>query len=277
MDSKEDDVIIEFITASTHSDILFFSSKGKAYKTKMYELPEGKRTTKGKFIANFLPLEEGEEINSVIALAKDQKESADSLLLATKNGTVKKSAAKDFFEVRSSGLIAIKLKDGDSLIDARFISEEDNVILATEKGKAIHFKSNDLRQMGRVAEGVRGIKIKADDNVVSMSIVPVDQEETASMMVLTKNGYGKKTAVKDFKIQNRGGSGIKAVKITEKTGDLVGAKILFYEHTEVIAMSENSQVIRTTLDSVPMLKRDTQGVRIMRLNGDDQVTSFVRI
>ena len=276
MDSKEDDVISEFITASTHSDILFFSSKGKAYKTKMYELPEGKRTTKGKFIANFLPLEDGEEINSVIALAKDQKESADSLLLATKNGTVKKSAAKDFFEVRANGLIAIKLKDGDSLIDARFIAEEDNVILATAKGKAIHFKSSDLRQMGRVASGVRGIKIKSDDSVVSMSVVPADKEESAEMMVLTKNGYGKKTEVKDFKIQNRGGSGIKAVKVTEKTGDLVGAKILFDEHKEIIAMSENSQVIRTSLESVPKLGRDTQGVRIMRLNGDDHVTSFVR-
>lgn len=276
MDAKDDDVISEFITASTHSDILFFSTKGKVYRTKMYELPEGKRTTKGKFISNFLPLEDGEEITSVIALAKDQKESADSLLLATKNGTVKKSAAKDFFEVRANGLIAIKLKDGDELIDARFISEEDNVILASEKGKAIHFKSNDLRQMGRVAGGVRGMKLGKDDVIVSMSIVPIDQEGIATMMVLTKNGYGKKTAVKDFKIQNRGGSGIKAVKVTDKTGDLVGAKIIFDEHEEVIAMSENSQVIRTSLDSVPMLGRDTQGVRIMRLNGDDHVTSFVR-
>jgi DNA gyrase subunit A len=275
MDAKDDDVISEFITASTHSDILFFSTKGKAYRTKMYELPEGKRTTKGKFISNFLPLEEGEEISSVVALAKDQKESADSLLLVTKNGVVKKSAAKDFFEVRANGLIAIKLKDSDVLMDARFISEEDNVILATQKGKAIHFKSNDLRQMGRVSGGVRGMKIGKDDAIISMSIVPVDQEGIASMIVLTKNGYGKKTPVKDFKIQNRGGTGIKAVKITDKTGNLVGAKIIFNEHEEVIAMSENSQVIRTSLDSVPMLGRDTQGVRIMRLNGDDHVISFV--
>jgi DNA gyrase subunit A len=129
--------------------------------------------------------------------------------------------------------------------------------------------------MGRVSGGVRGMKIGKDDAIISMSIVPVDQEGIASMIVLTKNGYGKKTPVKDFKIQNRGGTGIKAVKITDKTGNLVGAKIIFNEHEEVIAMSENSQVIRTSLDSVPMLGRDTQGVRIMRLNGDDHVISFV--
>lgn len=276
MNTKDGDVISEFITASTHSDILFFSTKGKVYRTKMYELPEGKRSTKGKFISNFLPLEENEKITSVVALNKKDKKDVDSLIMVTKDGTVKKTKADTFFEVRANGLIALNLKDNDSLIDARFITESDEVLLATKNGKAIHFESSDLREMGRTAGGVRGIKLAKDDKVVSLVISKKENKDNAKFLVITKNGYGKKTSVKDFKIQNRGGSGIKAVKVTDKTGDLVGAKIIFEEHTELIAMSEQSQVIRTTLESIPNLGRDTQGVRIMKLKEKDSVISFVR-
>jgi DNA gyrase subunit A len=276
MSTKDDDVISEFITASTHSDILFFSTKGKIYRTKMYELPEGKRSTKGKFISNFLPLEENEKITSVVALNKEAKKDVDSLIMVTKNGVVKKTKADAFFEVRANGLIAVNLKDGDSLIDARFVSDTDEVLLATKKGKAIHFETSDLREMGRTAGGVRGIKLGKDDEVVSLAISTKENKDKAKLLVITKNGYGKQTAVGDFKIQNRGGSGIKAVKVTDKTGDLVGAKIVFEEHSEVIAMSEKSQVIRIALDTVPSLGRDTQGVRIMRMKDGDVVISFVR-
>ena len=276
MNTKDDDVISEFITASTHSDILFFSTKGKIYRTKMYELPEGKRSTKGKFISNFLPLEENEKVTSVVTLNKEARKDADSLIMVTKKGTVKKTKADAFFEVRANGLIAVNLKDGDSLIDARFISESDEVLLATKKGKAIHFEASDLREMGRTASGVKGIKLGKDDEVVSLAISTKENKDKAKLLVITKNGYGKQTAVGDFKIQNRGGGGIKAVKVTDKTGDLVGAKIVFEEHSEVIAMSEKSQVIRITLDTVPSLGRDTQGVRIMKMKEADQVISFVR-
>jgi DNA gyrase subunit A len=276
MSTKDDDVISEFITASTHSDILFFSTKGKIYRTKMYELPEGKRSTKGKFISNFLPLEENENITSVVALNKETKKDVDSLIMVTKNGTVKKTKADAFFEVRANGLIAVNLKDGDSLIDARFVSDSDEVLLATKKGKAIHFEASDLREMGRTAGGVRGIKLGKDDEVVSLAISTKENKDKAKLLVITKNGYGKQTLVSDFKVQNRGGTGIKAVKVTEKTGDLVGAKIVFEEHSEVIAMSEKSQVIRIALDTVPSLGRDTQGVRIMRMKDGDVVISFVR-
>ncbi|MCK5589082.1 MAG: DNA gyrase subunit A, partial [Candidatus Pacebacteria bacterium] len=266
-----------FITANTHSDILFFSTKGKVYRNKMYELPEGKRATKGKFISNFLPLDDGESVTSVVALDKNSKENVDSLIMVTKNGTVKKTEAKTFFEVRASGLIAVNLKDDDELIDARFISKGDSVILNSKNGKAIHFDESNLREMGRTAGGVRGIKLGKGDCVVSLAIVPKEKRDIAKMLVITRNGYGKQTAVKDFKIQNRGGSGIKAVKVTTKTGDLVGAKVVFDEHSEVIAMSGDSQVIRVSLDSVPTLGRDTQGVRIMKLkSSDDAVVTFVR-
>ncbi len=276
LSTKDDDVISEFITASTHSDILFFSNKGKVYRTKMYDLPEGKRSTKGKFIANFLPLEENEKITSVLPLNKEVREGADSLMLITKNGNIKKTKADAFFEVRANGLIAINLKDSDLLVDARFISDEDEVILISKKGKAIHFKTSDIREMGRTAGGVRGMKLGKDDEIVSLSIVVPENKERAKILVISANGYGKQTAVADFKIQNRGGSGLKAAKVTDKTGDLVGGKVIYPEHTEIIAMSEQSQVIRTSLDSVPTLGRDTQGVRIMKLNSGDKVTSFVR-
>jgi DNA gyrase subunit A len=275
MNTKDEDVISEFITASTHSDILFFSTKGKVYRTKMYELPEGKRSTKGKFIANFLPLEEEEKITSVVALHKDQKENVDSLMMVTKNGVIKKSAAESFFEVRKNGLIAIGLKDGDELIDARFVKNSDTVLLASADGKAIHFKTDDIREMGRSAGGVRGMKLAKGDRIVSMAIISAEEQENDILMISEK-GNGKKTKISDFKIQGRGGSGIKALKVTEKTGILVGAKLVKEEHSEVIAMSKNSQVIRTALDSIPTLGRDTQGVRVMKLKEGDSVVSFVR-
>ena len=275
MSTKDDDVIAEFMTASTHSDILFFSTKGKVYKVKMYELPEGKRSTKGKFIANFLPLEDGEKITSVVALSKDQKENVDSLMMVTKNGSVKKTEAKAFFEVRKNGLIAINLKDDDELIDARFIKKDDTVLLASADGKAIHFKTDDIREMGRAAGGVRGMKLAVADKVVSMAIISKEEQEN-DVLLISENGYGKKTKTSDFKIQGRGGSGIKAMKITEKTGALIGAKLIREGDSEVIAMSKNSQVIRTSLDSIPTLGRDTQGVRVMKLKEGDEVVSFVR-
>ncbi len=277
MNTKDEDVISEFITASTHSDILFFSNKGKVYRTKMYDLPEGKRSTKGKFIANFLPLEENEKITSVLSLDKEIKEKEESyLMLVTSKGNIKKMDAKSFFEVRSNGLIAIKLKEGDLLVDARFIEKNDEVMLISAEGKSIRFKSDDIREMGRSASGVRGMRLSGKDEVVSMTILSPEKMDKAKILVISKNGYGKQTELSEFKIQARGGSGIKAAKVTDKTGNLVGGRIVFDEHSEVIAMSKNSQVIRISLDSIPTLGRDTQGVRIMKLNSGDEVISFVR-
>ena len=210
-------------------------------------------------------------------LGKEQRESADSLVMVTKKGTVKKTEAKVFFEVRANGLIAINLKEGDELIDARFISEKDSVILGSHDGKAIHFKSANLRQMGRTAGGVRGMRLKKDDVIVSMAIIPAEKIQEAELLVLAEHGFGKKTKVTDFKIQNRGGGGIKAMKSTPKTGKMVGSKIVTSEHEELIAMSANSQVIRMSIDQIPTLHRDTQGVTLMKFkNKDDRVVSFVR-
>jgi DNA gyrase subunit A len=230
-----------------------------------------------QFISNFLPLEENEKITSVISITKELKETVSSLVMVTKNGTIKKTEAQAFFGIRSNGLISINLKDGDELIDARFISEEDDVILSTHNGQAIRFKNSDVRPMGRTAGGVRGIKLKEkNDYVVSMAISNHDIEGQ-ELLIISENGYGKKTKVAEYKVQNRGGSGVKSMNVTTKTGKIVGVSIITKEkHSEVIAMSDNSKVIRTSLESIPVLKRDTQGVRIMRLREGDKVASFIR-
>ena len=278
MATKDDDVVSEFITTSTHADILFFSSKGKVYITKMYDIPEGRRATKGKFIANFLPLEGEERITSVLALTKDKKDKFDYLMMVTKQGTIKKTEASAFAGIRSNGLIAVKLKGDDELMDTRFISEDDEVMLTTKRGQAIRFKTSDIRSMGRTASGVRGVKLgKEGDHVVSMSIITPEMHDD-EIFVLASNGFGKKTKLSEYKVQNRGGSGIKTIKVSEKTGDVVGALVITNDHSELIAMSENSQVIRLSLEEVPTLGRDTQGVTIMkfRKGKSDSVASFVR-
>lgn len=277
MDTKDEDVISEFMTASTHADILFFSSKGKVYSTKMYDIPEGRRATKGKFISNFLPLDSEEKITSVVSLTKDSKEKVDSLMMVTKNGTIKKTEAAAFFGIRSNGLIAITLDAGDELMDARFIMKGDEINLTTRKGQSIRFEESEIRQMGRNAAGVRGVKLgKKDDSVVSMAIITKDMKDS-ELLVISDNGYGKCTPLDEYKTQGRGGSGIKAMKVTDKTGDVVGARVVSRsEHTEVIAMSLKSQVIRLNLSDVPTLGRDTQGVRIMKLYEGDAVANFVR-
>ncbi len=275
MNTKDDDVISEFITASTHADILFFSTKGKVYKTKMYDLPEGRRATKGKFIANFLPLEEGESITSVLAMTKEMKETVDSLMMITKHGTVKKTDAKAFFDIRANGLISIKLKGDDELIDTRLVSENDEIILTSHNGQSIRFKEDGIRQMGRTAGGVKGMTLKKDDYVMAMAIIKPDMKNP-EILSISEAGYGKKTSVSEYKTQTRGGSGVKAMKITDKTGKLVGAKVVTEENEEMIAMSSKSQVIRTALADIPSLGRDTQGVRIMKLKDSDHIASFVR-
>jgi len=276
MNTKDEDVISEFITASTHADLLFFSTTGKVFRTKMYDLPEGRRATKGKFIANFLPLSEGETISSILALPKDFKDSDGALMMVTQDGTIKKTDISAFANVRANGLIAINLKDNNQLVDARLVEDADTVLLTSHAGQAIRFKQDDIRAMGRTAGGVRGMKIAADDYIVSMSVIKPELAD-APLLVLGENGAGKKTLISEFKIQNRGGSGIKAMKVTDKTGPVVGAAIISPEHMELIAMSSKSQVIRTALEDIPTLGRDTQGVSVMKLKAGDTVASFVRM
>lgn len=285
LDTKEEDFVTQFLTTSAHSDLLFFSDRGKVYQLKMYELPEGKRATKGKSIMNFISLEQGEIITSILPMPKwvsakggsasgGKGSDGLSLLMVTKDGTVKKTAADKFKEVRRSGLIAIGLDKGDSLISAQFVHRGDSAVITTAKGQSIRFKESDVREMGRQAAGVRGMKVGSGDVVVGAGVVPADAKDGV-LLVLSSTGYGKKTKLSEYKIQGRGGSGIKTMSITAKTKQLVGAAVIVEKGGELVAMSKKSQTIRTGLDEIPALSRATQGVRVMKLREGDQVASFV--
>ena len=275
LDTKEEDFISHLVFASTHNDLLFFSDKGKAYQIKMYDIPEGKRATKGKSIMNFLSLAEGEQITSILAMPKDKKAAEGlSLMMITKGGTGKKTSAKQFHDVRRSGLIAITLDAGDELMSASFVSKNEEILIATKEGQSIRFKESDVREMGRNAAGVRVIKLDKADQVISADVVSKDAKNPA-LFVIGANGYGKKTDLSEYKVQNRGGSGILTMKVTGKTGPLMAAKVVTDDVTEIVAMSKKSQVIRVDLNEIPTLGRSTQGVRIMKLREGDQLASLI--
>lgn len=277
MSTKEEDVVSVFLTASAHSELLFFSDSGKVYKTKMYEIPEGKRSTKGKSIMNFLPLTQDENITSVLPMPKDVKKCEGiALLMVTKNGTIKKTEASQFFDVRQSGLIALKLVGGDRLKSAHFVEKGDNVVLVTKGGQSIRFKESDTRSMGRVAAGVKGMSLGKDDIIIGSGVVKKESEKQA-LLVLTSTGYGKKTKMREYKVQKRGGSGIKTVNISAKTKELIGAAVIDREGGELVAISKKGVVIRTALAEVPVLSRATVGVRIMKLKAGDSVASMITL
>lgn len=278
LNTKEEDFVTTFLTASTHSDMLFFSDRGKVYQIKMYDIPEGKRATKGKSIMNFLSLPQGENITSVLALPKDAKAQEDlSLVMVTKQGTAKKVSAKNFYDVRRSGLIAITLGKDDALISASLLEKGDEVVVATSAGQAIRFKGSDIREMGRTASGVRAIKLSKEDSVIGAGVVKKD-DSGVDILVLSEAGYGKRTKIKEYKVQKRGGSGIKTAKVTAKTGKLMAARVVDsgeVEESELVAMSKKGQVIRLDLKEVPSLGRQTQGVRIMKLRAGDSIAALV--
>lgn len=277
LNTKEEDVVRTLLTTSAHSDLLFFTDKGKVYQCKMHEIPEGRRATKGKSIMNFLSMNADEQVTSVISVRKADWEGDWSLMMVTRNGVIKKSDASAFKDVRRSGLIALTLKEDDSLIAASFVGKGDEISLVTHDGQAIRFKESDVREMGRTAAGVTGMKLKKDDKIVSADIIGKDEKDR-QILVVTENGFGKSTPAKEYKVQNRGGSGIKTVKVTTKTGKVVGAAVLSpedREEGELVVMSKNGQVIKLSLKDVPTLGRDTQGVKVMKLRAGDSIASIV--
>jgi DNA gyrase subunit A len=277
LNTKEEDVVTTLITTSAHSDLLFFTDAGKVYQCKMYEIPEGRRATKGKSIMNFLSMNSDENVTSVLAVRKEDWDGDWSLMMVTKNGVAKKSDAAAFKDVRRSGLIGITLKDGDSLISAMFVGAKDDVSLITEKGQAIRFKESDVRQMGRTAGGVTAMKLSKGDCIVSADVIS-GEVEVKNILIVTEHGYGKTTPAKEYKVQKRGGSGIKTAKITDKTGSIVRGIVITDEEKadgELVIMSKKGQVIKLSLKQVPMLGRQTQGVRVMKMRAGDSIASVV--
>lgn len=273
LETKEEDFVTMLVSGSTHSDLLFFTNLGKAYQMKMYDIPEGRRATKGKSIMNFLALGGEEKVTSILAMPKEEAKSAASLMLVTKNGTAKKMGSASFKDVRRSGIIAIRLDKDDQLISALMTEKGDEVMIATHDGQSIRFKESDVREMGRTAGGVTGIKLKKGDEVIGVDVVKKEKRD-GSFLTMSANGFGKKTALKEYKVQKRGGSGIKTAKVTTKTGKLIVAKVLTGEEEELIAMSKKGQVIRTALKDISSLGRQTQGVTVMRLRAGDGIASL---
>ncbi|HEY4515072.1 MAG TPA: DNA gyrase subunit A [Candidatus Paceibacterota bacterium] len=286
LDTKEEDFITILMATNTHADLLFFTDKGKVYQLKMYEIPEGKRATRGKSIMNFLSLSEGERVTSVLPLPKNAKDMAGlGLMMITKKGVGKKVLSESFTDVRRSGIIALKLGIGDELLSVVPVEKGDSVILATRGGQAIRFKESDIRSMGRTAGGVRAMKMRGADEVVGADVVKREQEGTLTFFTMSANGLGKKTKIKEYKLQKRGGSGIKTAKITKKTGQLVVGRTVSIHlgsgtpsegggnESEIVAMSKQGQVIRVTTGEVPTSGRQTQGVRVMKLREGDSLAS----
>lgn len=270
MTTKEEDVIDQLVPASTHDYLLFFTNKGRIFRLKAYEVPAASLQAKGVAAVNLLQLQPEEKITSIIQHAKDANDDG-FLFMATTKGTIKKTPLKDYANIRTNGLIAIKLDDGDELRWIKKTNGENDVIVSTSAGQAVRFKESDARPMGRTARGVRGVRLRPNDWVVGMDVVSGGGE---TLLVISQNGYGKITKVANFPSHKRGGVGIKAAVVTAKTGPIISVRTIDEDASEVLLISNNGQAIRVALKDIPTLGRTTQGVRIMRLGDKDAVSSL---
>ncbi len=275
--TKEDDVVEQVFTTTTHKDLMFFTNRGRVFRLKAYDVPEASRTAKGQAIVNFLQLAPGEAVTATFSL--EDMESMKYLLMVTSQGTTKKVELDQFENIRRSGLIAIKLVDGDNLQWVKPTTGKDEVILVSRLGQAIRFKETDIRAMGRTASGVRGMKLKGTDQIVGMDVVgAASSKKGDQLLVVMHEGYGKRSEIKEYKVQRRGGSGIKTAKITKKTGEIVSAYIVPADDArDLFVVSEAGQVVRSVLKSVSVLGRATQGVRIMRFKNEGDTVASVAL
>ncbi|MEI6249427.1 MAG: DNA gyrase subunit A [bacterium] len=272
MVTREEDNIEHVVNASTHDFLLFFTNKGRVFRMKTYELPSTLLSAKGVALVNLLQLQPEEVVSSVLNINKTDQ--AANLIMCTVKGVVKKTPFEQYANVRSSGLIAINLDEGDELKWIRMTNGSNEVVISTSQGQAIRFHEKDARPMGRVSRGVRGIRLRKDDHVIGMDIV----EENSDIFVISKYGYGKRTKISQFTAHSRGGVGIRSAVVNTKTGQLVGVKTLGKEdNQEVLIISQQGQAIRLGLKDIPQLGRATQGVRIMRINDGDEVVSLTLI
>jgi DNA gyrase subunit A len=271
MDLKDEDYIEHLFVASTHDYLLFFTTVGKVYRLKVHELPFGTRQSKGRAIVNLLPFAQGEQVKAVIA-TRDFKE-AEYLVLATRKGIVKKTRFEEYnTPLKADGIIAIKLRDDDALVDVLHSTGEEDIILVSRKGQAIRFHESQVRSMGRATSGVKGMGLRKDDEVISAGIA----DDELDMLVVTDQGYGKRTRIKDYPVKGRGGLGVKTVQLTKARGQLAGA-LPVSDGMQVMLISNGGTVIRMPVEEIKRLGRSTQGVIVMRLRGDEQVSSIALV
>lgn len=270
--TRENDFVKDLIMTSTHDYLMFFTNTGKAHKLKAFEVPEASRTARGTPAVNFLSLLQKERITALIPVKEFLEEKY--LIAVTKQGSIKKTPLSEYDTNRTSGIIAIKLKDDDRLIDVKQTTGNNSVIIVTKKGKCICFSEKDVRAMGRVAGGVRAIKLDKDDEVVSMSLVDPDQE----LLVVTENGYGKRTPVKEYKVQVRGGKGLLTYDKSKfkKTGSLIGAMVVDKDD-EILLINSDGIIIRIRANEISELGRATQGVKIMKVGDETKIVSMAKV
>jgi DNA gyrase subunit A len=274
---KEKDKVSQLFIANTHDSALFFTDSGKVFKTRVYKIPASNRTTKGKLVHTFLGLSDTEKVTSFLTYnEKDEDMRKKFLCFGTEKGVIKKTAVPEFDNVRSTGIIAIKLKEDDTLSWVRVSGGNDSFMFATKKGYAIRFSEKEVRPMGRGASGVEAIKLKKDDKAAGFVVIKKENKDKGEkLLVLTENGYGKQTLVEKYKIQKRGGRGVATVKVTKKTGPLAAARLIDKDTKEVIVFSSKGLIIRTELKDIRTAGRATQGVKIMKLDEDDSVVGVV--
>jgi len=273
LEVSQEDMVDNFLMANTLDKLLFFTDSGKVFQCFVWEIPEMSRTSKGRGLLNFLEISQTDKVLALISYNKEDEKGKKYLVMVTKNGIIKKTELQMFKNVRRNGLIALRLAKGDSLKEVKIVEEGSEIMLTSRKGKSIRFKEKDLRAMGRTAMGVKGIKLGKDDEVISMDIIkPKDNDQ--HLLIITEKGYGKRTRVKQYRLQKRGGTGIKTAKITSKTGEIVFSRIVGNDG-DLIIISKKGQVIRTSLKTISVIGRVASGVRVMKLKTNDQVASAI--
>lgn len=276
MATKDEDFVQDLFVASTHTDVLMFTSIGKVYKRTVWELPAGSPTTKGKPIVQLLNLTADEKLTAIVPI--EDFEEGKFILSATRNGIIKKTELMAYKNVHSGGIIALGLKDGDELITCRLVDEGDHVVLVSKEGQSIRFQEDETRPMGRAASGVFGMRFRENDELIAMEIIPkgTPDEGSLKLLTVTKKGYGKRTELGEYPVQGRGGKGVITIKTTERNGDVVSACLLD-EGDQIIVITDHGQLIRTNAREISVYSRNTQGVRIMNIEGDEKIVSVARV
>jgi DNA gyrase subunit A len=272
MDLKEDDYIEHLFVCSTHDFLLFFTNRGKVYRSKVYDLPEAGRTSKGRYLGNVLPLREGERVQSVLA-TRDFSET-EYLLFATRDGTVKKTTFQSYnTPIKADGIIAIKIRDDDELVAVRRVDPGDEILMVSHQGLTVRFKEEDARAMGRDTSGVRGMDVSGKDNyVLAMDVARPGQD----LLVITEAGYGKRTGIDEYRLTSRGAKGVKTISFTEAKG-LLAAALVVREHEDLVFISQNGMVQRTGVRGINRYGRTSQGVRVMNLREGDEVSAVALV
>jgi DNA gyrase subunit A len=269
-EGADDDFFTNIFIADTHSTLLFFTTKGLVFSQKVYTIPEGARTSKGRNLANIIQVPPGEKIKEVICIAGEME--GKYLLICTERGIIKKTDLTDYKKIKQTGMRAIKILDGDSILNVRVTDGTKDVLLCASSGKIIRFSETDARPMGRVSQGVKGITIDENEKIIGMEII----DDTVEILSVTENGYGKRTISSEYRKQSRGGKGILAMRLTEKNGDIIQIKPVT-DKDDLMIITDKGQVIRTKISGISLMGRTTQGVRIIRLKEGEKVVSVEKV